>query len=331
MRRVVLTLILISLAVSCSDSNDKETLDLTQMWGTYFGESFPEGRAEVFLKGLVDKEHSVQNFCFSKDGNEFYFVRTLLDNDSATIYFSRRINDKWTAPAIVSFSGVYNDTDPFIDSTNSRMYFSSDRPRPGEEEPWFDFNIWAVEKQDSVWGKPYIIEELNSKEDEYYPSVSNDGTIYFASAREGSEGYWDIYSFTTNAGVTKVDSPISTQYRDWDPYIYQNNKTILFVSDTPDSGYGSGDIYISRKTEGGSWGTPINLGNAVNTNDYEYCPRLSYDGKFLFFTRLEATGKDFSPQKGEKTINPFEYDYLPEAGRNVLYWISVDSLKVFRE
>ena len=330
MKKALPVLILILLMTACSNSDKQEKIDLTQMWGTYFGESFPGSKAESFLKGLVDEEHSVQNFCFSKDGSEFYFVRTTLDDDSATIFFSKKVNDAWSKPTAVSFSGVYNDTDPFIDSTNNTMYFSSDRPRPGEKESWFDFNIWAAARKDSLWGTPYLIDSLNSTEDEYYPSVSTDGTIYFASARKESMGYWDIYSFENNSGVTKVDSPISSKYRDWDPYISPDNKFLLFVSDRPDSGYGSGDIYVSKKTETG-WGTPVNLGDEINTNDYEYCPRISYDGKFLFFTRLEATGENFSREKGVDTRNPFEFEYLPEAGRNVLYWISVDSLKAFHK
>lgn len=332
MKRIIIIIISANFLLSCSYNGDEELLDVTKMWGTYFGESFPGGEAQIFLKGLVDENHSIQNLCFSPGGNEFYFVRTTLDNDSSTIFFSKMINETWTKPKVVQFSGLYNDTDPFIDPSNTMLYFASDRPRPGEEDPWFDFNIWAVERNDTTWSEPVYVEYVNTMEDEYHPSVSNNQTIYFSSAQTGSEGYWDIYTAKKINGVysdvTKVDAPINSKYRDWDPFISPDESFILFASDRA-GGFGGGDIYFARKTGNGNWSEAINLGEAVNTNEYEYCPRLSYDNKFLFFTRLGATGEDFYQDKSLDTRDPFEFIYLPESGRSIVYWIAFDSLNVF--
>lgn len=36
--------------------------------------------------------------------------------------------------------------------------------------------------------------------------------------------------------------------------------------------------------EGGSWSSPINLGETVNTDQYDYCPVVSPDGSYFFYS-----------------------------------------------
>ncbi|HET54382.1 MAG TPA: hypothetical protein ENN33_04100, partial [Ignavibacteria bacterium] len=279
----VIFFILLIFFSACSSEEKQELLDLTLLSDEYLGEPFPFTKAEIFLYGLVDDQHSIQNVAFSRDGKEFYFTRTTLDADSSTIFVSYLKNDFWSLPIPAPFSSKFNDSDPFISYDNNRLYFVSDRPAPDTDEHYFDYNIWYVEREDSLWGEPFFIDEVNSIEDEYSPSVSENGTIYFASACDESDGYWNIYyAELTNGKYSeprKLDAPINSQYRDFDPYIFKNENKILFASDRPD-GQGSGDIYISVKAEDGNWKEPINLGADINTNEYEYSPYLSYDNNF---------------------------------------------------
>ena len=325
----VIFFILLIFFSACSSEEKQELLDLTLLSDEYLGEPFPFTKAEIFLYGLVDDQHSIQNVAFSRDGKEFYFTRTTLDADSSTIFVSYLKNDFWSLPIPAPFSSKFNDSDPFISYDNNRLYFVSDRPAPDTDEHYFDYNIWYVEREDSLWGEPFFIDEVNSIEDEYSPSVSESGTIYFASARDESDGYWNIYyAELTNGKYSeprKLDAPINSQYRDFDPYIFKNENKILFASDRPD-GQGSGDIYISVKAEDGNWKEPINLGADINTNEYEYSPYLSYDNNFLFFTRLITGGEHYYQEKAPDTRDPFTYIYLPEGGRSLVYWFITDSL-----
>jgi hypothetical protein len=47
--------------------------------------------------------------------------------------------------------------------------------------------------------------------------------------------------------------------------------------------YRDGDIYYNEKTEEG-WGSAVNVGNVINTDEMEYYPSITYDGT-LFFSR----------------------------------------------
>jgi len=57
------------------------------------------------------------------------------------------------------------------------------------------------------------------------------------------------------------------------------------------SGYGSGDLWVSRRTaKGAPWGKPQNLGPVVNTANYEGCPSISADGLSLYFASERPGG-----------------------------------------
>ena len=48
-------------------------------------------------------------------------------------------------------------------------------------------------------------------------------------------------------------------------------------------GLGEADLYISHHRNG-QWQQPVALAHGINTKRYEYCPYLTPDGKFLFFS-----------------------------------------------
>jgi hypothetical protein len=53
-------------------------------------------------------------------------------------------------------------------------------------------------------------------------------------------------------------------------------------------GYGSGDLFVSFRKGDGGWGEPLNLGTEVNSEELEYCPIMTPDRKYLFFSRRRS-------------------------------------------
>jgi hypothetical protein len=72
---------------------------------------------------------------------------------------------------------------------------------------------------------------------------------------------------------------------DGDPYISPNEDYLIFLSVDRSGGYGQGDLYISYKKENGSWTNPKNLGSKVNTDEFEFGPSVTPDGKYFQFSR----------------------------------------------
>jgi hypothetical protein len=81
--------------------------------------------------------------------------------------------------------------------------------------------------------------------------------------------------------VINADSGASNLFVDPD------EKYVVFAAARPEgSAAGTLDLYISWRNDEGDWTTPRNVGPDVNTTGTEFCPFVSRDGRFLFFTRI---------------------------------------------
>jgi Tol biopolymer transport system component len=102
--------------------------------------------------------------------------------------------------------------------------------------------------------------------------------VYRAEPRgDGTFGEPQLLSATVNA-----DSGASNLFVDPD------ERYIVFGAIRPE-GRGGVDLYIRWRT-GDAWSTPRNLDPLVNTAGTEFCPFVSRDGKYLYFTRISPLG-----------------------------------------
>jgi outer membrane protein OmpA-like peptidoglycan-associated protein len=139
--------------------------------------------------------------------------------------------------------------------------------------------------------------------DEYAPSISRDGkTLYFQSNREGKgwKSYKLYMSKMNDEGKWGAPEPIQAINEKAagkmvaGPWISYDNLTLFFCGELEDS-KGGMDIYMStRASEDAEFGEPVNLGDGVNTGDYEGFPSISADGRFLYFSRQASGGDDQS-------------------------------------
>ena len=72
----------------------------------------------------------------------------------------------------------------------------------------------------------------------------------------------------------------SDEYSCGHPALTPDNTKMYFVSDMP-GGYGGTDLYIVEYN-GGTWGTPVNLGKEVNTEGNEMFPYVDENGNLYF-------------------------------------------------
>lgn len=177
----------------------------------------------------------------------------------------------------------------FFSLDGNRLYFISTRSKKGKEGA-SDWDIWYVERTGKGWSEAKNIgPPVNSDKDEYYVSLTKDKTIYFASNREGGSGSFDIYCSKFAGGKylkpKNLGTAVNSKYLEHDPFIVVDESYLIFTSVGKPDGYGSGDLYISFRQPDGSWTKAKNMGDKFNTSGYDFCPIVSPDGKFLFFTR----------------------------------------------
>lgn len=201
---------------------------------------------------------------------------------------SRRVKGKWSTPEVASFSGRWMDTDPFVSPDGRRVYFTSNRPLDGNPDTprLADSGIWYVERAATGdWSQPINVgSTINGHGSAWFPSVTRGGTLYFHARRDGGKGSSDIYCarWLGDRYADAVPVDFNTAASEQEPYVAPDESYMIFVSDRA-GGSGGGDLYISIRREG-HWGTPMNLGQPVNSYATDMAPSVSPDGGTLYFT-----------------------------------------------
>jgi hypothetical protein len=98
--------------------------DLPVLKGQYLGQTPPGNKSQIFAPGFISTEYGELNSVFSPDGKEFYFSRRGIHGKPSAIMCTRMINNEWTKPAAVDFSGVYDDVDLFIKSEGKSLFIN---------------------------------------------------------------------------------------------------------------------------------------------------------------------------------------------------------------
>lgn len=265
--------------------------------------------AVLFGEGVISTKDDEFGGSFTPDGRTCYFSKSILRFYLDIICYSEFKNGKWQTPRVAPFSGVYRDFDPVFSPDGRKLVFTSNRPVEGKLKT--DYDIWMVEKKaDGAWGEPIHLDTtINSSYDEHFASIASSGTIYFSSNRPGAvggEGDADFYYSRLENGhygtAVHLTDSVSTSAYELDCLIAPDESFLLMGAYGRQDGYGNYDIYISRKIDG-KWTPSRNLGPKVNSAFRDYSPRISPDGRYLFFT----SEKDFSAgKKGISSYGEFE-------------------------
>jgi hypothetical protein len=196
-------------------------------------------------------------------------------------------NGNWTIPKLSPYIGNpwYLNLPPL--HQGKTLYFTRWGGDNGVANPT-NLDIWKVKCTASGWSEPKKLPPpVNSDTIDTYPSVSQDGTLYFFSGRKGGIGRDDIYLSRLingkHATVKNLGSAINSVYNDIDPFIALDESYLIYCSRRPD-GFGEIDMYVSFHKGDGSWTPAVNLGKDVNSPAYDWIPFISEDGEYLFFT-----------------------------------------------
>lgn len=161
------------------------------------------------------------------------------------------------------------------------------------EKPYLDlFSANVNDKGLLVDVEPFP-KEINTKTHESNVTFSQDGRImYFNRTNDkmikiGNEkvAHIKIYraEFVNGQWTNITALPFcSDLYSTEHPVLTKDGKKLYFSSDMPGS-VGSFDLYVVDVNEDGTYGTPVNLGPAINTIHREQFPEISNDGSILYF------------------------------------------------
>ena len=196
------------------------------------------------------------------------------------------INPSTIPPTIAPFSGHWLDADPFFTEDGKRVYFLSRRPLTGEQ-PERGFRIWYVDRTSNGWGAPVALPPHINSGDMHYAAPVRGGSIYIAGIRQDSNNQGDIYKvpFVNGEWQEPVNlGPVinAPNIHDTTPYVAPDESFIIYGSTRP-GGIGGIDMFISFRT-GDTWSTPKLLPEPINSRVRDFCPIVSPDGQWLYFS-----------------------------------------------
>lgn len=264
---------------------------------------------------------NIRDFCISPHGEEAYFTVQSPGQDLSQIV--RVKNKKWKNPELLPFCDGYSYLEPFLSGDGKRLYFASDRPKTSSDTLKSDFDIWYVERKDknSEWSEPINIgAPVNSENDEFYPTLSDNNNLYFTMDAKSGLGKDDIYYCQWNGKEYSAPVLLNTQINsggyEFNAFISRDERILIYTKYDAKDGFGSGDLYLSKKDEKGEWQTAQNLGNTINTRYMEYCPFYDSQTETLYFT---SRRNHLSPRKFRNLKDYQSYISGSENGSSKIY------------
>ena len=238
--------------------------------------------------------------CFSCDGLEMYFGSPRSGGQgNVDLWVLKRasVDDDWGPPQNLgpAVNSSKNEFFASISTDGLTLYFDSDQPY-GDA---INLNIYMATRatKNDPWGPavkmgPEINGAGNVSE---VPWISPDGLeLYFDSWRSGSLDLYVARRATVNdpwGNAVNLGPVVNSPYDEEWPSLSPDGLLLLFsgmwvTSSTPrPGGYGSSDLWMARRASlSDPWQPPINLGPKVNSPATNAAPRISPDGRTLYFT-----------------------------------------------
>ncbi|MBV6647232.1 MAG: hypothetical protein KI790_17370 [Cyclobacteriaceae bacterium] len=255
---------------------------------SYFDQKPPSDTPKIFAPKEVNTDSIELNVVFNTSFTEMFFSRIV--DRSFVIHHSELIDGSWSPIQLIE---MYPDSipisvacDPTITQDGNTMYFLGVDPEnysnsitPAELYR-IPPDIYVSKKLDGKWQYASKVESPVSTEHfESYPIAVGDKSLYFQSNRPNGAGGRDTYR-AQYLSDGRFETPISISLNS------EKNAASTYVN--PDEDYliasSSQGFQVSFK-ENGKWQVPIPVEMDYDKDWRYYCPYMSPDEKYFFFSR----------------------------------------------
>lgn len=210
-------------------------------------------------KHLAGKHNSKTNegpAVFNKFGNIMYFTKNINKRAAKKqdgtyrleIYTAKWINNKWVDIEPLPFNNPeYSVAHPALSADGKRLYFASDM-----KGGFGGTDIYVCEKRGNTWSKPQNLgKSVNTEGNESFPTVQDDGTLYYSSDGLGGFGGLDIFLAVELNGAWIVNNagyPINSARNDYGLVLTEDKQQGYLTSERR-GGRGGTDIYSVKIQE----------------------------------------------------------------------------------
>jgi outer membrane protein OmpA-like peptidoglycan-associated protein len=220
---------------------------------------------EVFSATLLDANANEGTPTFSKDGNTMVFARgnsgkSKDPSPDVDLYITTKREGIWSTPERLGISDSLGwDGSPSFSRDGKTLYFSSNR-RGGKG----GLDLYRAPMDNSGrFGKPVNLgSSINTRGNEIFPYVSEDGKLFFSSDGHPSLGGLDIFVATRSGEEIQIEHvgvPMNSAGDDFGLYLSDSNQG--YFSSNRVGGKGDDDIYFfqSTSTEERWWSTETTI------------------------------------------------------------------------
>ncbi|MDX9694173.1 MAG: hypothetical protein RBT49_00115 [Bacteroidales bacterium] len=327
----IFSLIIIILTSCLSNHNENNKRDVIQ--GDYFGQLSPGDSAKLFAPNTISTGMNERDFAISPDGTEIFFCREVGNFKYTTIFYTQRINNIWTAPEVFEYctNPLYKYVEPHLSQDGKKLFFIS--TIPVDSTTIINEDIWVSTKTDGKWLKPINLgQPVNTKSKEFFPSVTQDGTIYYThldTLVNDEFIYRSRFVNGTYQQPEKLGPNVNIGIARYNAFISSDESYIIIPAyGMPDS-YGGTDYYISFRNSLDKWSHPINMGLKINSsNPKEWSASVSSDGKYIFFMSARMNNNEID-KLSQQSLH--EFHNSPQNGNTDIYWISSSVIDELRQ
>lgn len=228
----------------------------------------PSGAATLFLLDIVSTPHFEHSALTFVDDTIYWsrFDQPISPDSLHKIMFTK-YDDGFQASKTVDWELSGSADSPFY--YNNKIYYHS---KVNNE---FNLYYYDLEKGEEV--------KIDIETDQGLscPSV-NDEMMVFNMSSEERPGTFIMYVKHNETEPQLLLSDSDNMFLNINPFINETGDMLLYASVYRMDGKGAADLYVSFKSDEGTWCEGINLGD-INTESNERFPSLSPDGKYLFF------------------------------------------------
>lgn len=209
--------------------------------------------ANVDLNSLKKLGENINNekvnagsITFSEDGMYMIFAKgndgKSSGRNNVDLYWSRFRRGGWTNPRLLNVNTSRSwDSTPYLSKDGKTLYFASNRAKGFGGTDIYKANVNRRGRWINIQN---LGPEINTPGNELFPSVTEDGRLYFSSDNHEGFGGLDIFVASRKGGeitITNPGKPLNSRGDDFgvNPY----NPTRGFFTSNRDGGKGDDDIY----------------------------------------------------------------------------------------
>jgi hypothetical protein len=238
----------------------------------YLAQNRPGNTPVIFQLQSNSGLRPVERISISSDGKEIYYSE--LDEwppHTSRIKCYKYLSNKWQGPFVVFERFIC----PGLSMNDSTIYMQRDTALSTGGVSWSYYST----RNSTGWSTP--IKLLSTNMQTHYFQETQLKNYYLASTPDSNSDICKLVIHNSDTTILSLGKPINKTDTENDFFIARDESYIIFFRLTSPN-----DLFISYHKTNGSWTNPKSLGPNINTsNNYECCPYVTGDNKYLFFTR----------------------------------------------